>query len=165
MEFFVSTICLCAHPKCIKRSLWPVGHQPEYMPYVLSGGCGDVPFEIFGYFTKPPRQTERFVFISATFCAASLTCLSSTSSCCIESWDSDKVLSCWRTVTTSQSESSLILLSFSISSAFRYIRIFRSSTKLSWIFKDFAQAVYSIERKSYKYQANQLVERIIYGKD
>ena len=35
----------------------------------------------------------------------------------------------------------------------RYIRIFRSSTKLSSIFNDFEQAVYSIKRKAYKHQA------------
>ena len=33
------------------------------MSYVLSSGRGDVPFKAFGYFAKPPRQGERFVFI------------------------------------------------------------------------------------------------------
>ena len=56
IELFISTIRLCALPKCIKRSLWRVRlHQPEYMSHVLSGGCGDVPFETLGYFLKPPH--------------------------------------------------------------------------------------------------------------
>ena len=66
--------------------------------------------------------------------------------------------------TISRSESTLIFLSFSISYAFRCIRIFRSSTKLSSIFSDFEQAVYSIQRKSYKHPAEQLVNCILYAK-
>ena len=81
--------------------------------------------------------------------------LSSSSSRCINSRDSDKVLSYWSIIAISRSEFSLIFLSFSILSAFRYIRIFRSSTKLSSIFNDFEQAVYSIKRKAYKHQAEQ----------
>ena len=64
IELCINTIRLCALPKCIKRSLWPVGlHQPEYMSHVLSGGCGDIPYETFGYFSKLLRQSERFAFI------------------------------------------------------------------------------------------------------
>ena len=63
IELRISTIRLFALPKCIKRSMWPVGfYQPEYMSHVLSGGCGDIPFKTIGYFLKLPRQDERFVF-------------------------------------------------------------------------------------------------------
>ena len=64
MELVISTISLHALPKWIKWSTWPVGpYQPEYMSHVLSGGRGDVPFKAFRYFTKPPHQRERFIFI------------------------------------------------------------------------------------------------------
>ena len=64
MELAINAISLCALSKRIKWSAWPVGlYQPEYVSQILSGGCGDIPFKAFGYFTKPPRQRERFVFI------------------------------------------------------------------------------------------------------
>ena len=37
--------------------------QPEYMSYILSGGCGDIPLKALGYFMKPSHQRERLVFI------------------------------------------------------------------------------------------------------
>ena len=65
IELIISAISLRALAKCIKWSTWPVGlHQPEYMPHVLSGGCGDIPFKALGNFAKPPHQCERFVFTS-----------------------------------------------------------------------------------------------------
>ena len=82
-----------------------------------------------------------------------------------ESRDSNSSFSCFMAPTISWLESVVIFLSFSISSAFWYIRIFRSSTKLSSILSDFEQAVYSIQRKSYKHQAEQLVDCILYAKD
>ena len=64
IELIISAISLRALPKQIKWSSWPVGlYQPEYVSHVLSGICGDIPFKAFGYFTKPPRQRERFVLI------------------------------------------------------------------------------------------------------
>src|SRR6185437_12993612 len=63
-ELFLSTISSSSLPKCVQMSGCPIRfHQPEYMTHVLTGGCGGIPLKGLGYFTKFPRQRERFAFV------------------------------------------------------------------------------------------------------
>ena len=128
---------------------------PMYYSVVVETNC----WKHWGTFRSLPTNVSgsssfpsRISTTSTTAWAATLSSLSCSSSYCIKSRDSDKSFSYWRVVAISWSESALIFLSFSISSAFRYIRIFRYSTKLSSIFNDFEKAMYSIKRNTYKYQ-------------
>ena len=65
IELFFRTISFGSLPKYVQPSGRPVRfYQPEYMTHVLTGGCGDIAFKGFGYFTKFSHQRERFVFVS-----------------------------------------------------------------------------------------------------
>ena len=127
-------------------------NQPEYVSYVLSGGFRDIPQEALRNLLKLPRQRERLVcvvFRNLYDVHHSLGCnfklLEFFLQCVLGLW---QFLQFFKASSISLSESALIFLSLAISSAFRYIRIFRSSTRLSSIFNDFVRAVYSTKGKN-----------------
>ena len=151
----------------------PVGlSQPEYVSCVLSGSRGDILLKAFGTFRSLPAKVSgsssfpsRISTMFATAWAASFSSLSSSSSRCIKSWDSDKSFSCWRAVAMSLSESALIFLSFSISSAFRYLRIFRSSTSFPQSLMILRMLCTRLKERLINTRQNKLVDCSIQSRD